>query len=108
MKARVHLFGTWGSSKKIHDIAAMFLLPETQSLVVMQDYNVSYVLVFVPDELQKFHWIADIAGCNATDYLVEEQNEYQPTELGAQSTLLRLIFDDELSPQYCARNKSFR
>ena len=95
-----HLFGTWGSSQKIHDIAAMFMLPETQSLALMRDYNVSYVMVFDPDELQKFPWIADIAGFNATDYLIEEQNEYQPTELGSQSTLLRLIFDDELSPQY--------
>ena len=95
-----HLFGTWGSSKKIHDIAAMFMLPESQSLAVMKDYNVSYVLVFEPDELQKFPWIADIAGCNATDYLIQEQNEYQPTELGSQSTLLRLIFDDELPPQH--------
>ena len=95
-----HLFGTWGSSQKIHDIAAMFMLPESQSLAIMRDYNVSYVLVFVPDELQKFHWIADIAGFNATNYLIEEQGVYQPTELGAQSTLLRLVFDDELPPQY--------
>jgi hypothetical protein len=94
------LFGTWGSSKKIHDIAAMFMLPEIQSLPVMRDYNVSYVLVFVPDELQKFSWIASIAGYNPTDYLIQEQNEYQPTELGTQTTLLRLIFDDDLSPQY--------
>ena len=94
------LFGTWGSSKKIHDLAVMFMLPEIQSLTVMRDYNVSYVLVFVPDELQKFSWIADIAGCNPTDYLITEQNKYQPTELGAQTTLLRLIFDDELSPQH--------
>lgn len=94
------LFGTWGSSEKIHDMALMFMLPESQSLAVMRDYNVSYVLVFVPDELQKFSWIADIAGCNSTDYLITEQNEYQPTELGAQTTLLRLIFDNELSPQH--------
>lgn len=94
-----HLFGTWGSSKKIHDIATMFMLPELQSLVAMNDYDVSYVLVFEPDELEKFSWIADIAGYNASDYLIKEENEYQPTGLGAQSTLLRLIFDDELPPE---------
>lgn len=95
-----HLFGTWGSSKKIHDIAAMFMLPETQSLVAMDDYDVSYVLVFEPDELQKFGWIAEIAGCNASDYLIEEENEYRPTERGAQTTLLRLMFDDEFPPDF--------
>jgi hypothetical protein len=94
------LFGTWGSSEKIHDTAEMFLLPELQSMSIMKGYNVSYVLVFEPDELEKFSWIASIAGCNATDYLVEDQNGYYPTELGAQSTLLRLIFDGELSPEY--------
>ena len=94
-----HLFGTWGSSKKIHDIAAMFMLTEKQSMVAMKDYDVSYVLVFKPDELQKFSWIADIAGCNASDYLIKEENEYRPTERGAQSTLLRLIFDDEFPPE---------
>ena len=77
----------------------MFILPEASSMVAMRDYGVFYVLVFEPDELQKFNWIAKIAGCNATDYLIEEQNEYQPTELGAQSTLLRLIFDDEFPPE---------
>lgn len=98
-----HLFGTWGSSKKIHDIATMFMLPETQSLAVMKDYNVSYVLVFEPDELQKFGWTADIAGCNASDYLITEENEYQPTSLGAQTTLLRLMFDDEFPPEYLTK-----
>lgn len=29
-------------------------------------YNASYVLVFTPDDLQKFAWIAKIAGYNAT------------------------------------------
>lgn len=92
------IFGTWGSSEKIHDLARMFMLPEEQSLQMMKHYNVSYALVFTPDELQKFGWIADIAGCNTTDYLTENHGTYQPTALGSQVTLLRLLFDDTLHP----------
>ncbi|MCW3976582.1 MAG: hypothetical protein NWE77_01470 [Candidatus Bathyarchaeota archaeon] len=94
------LFGTWGSSERIHDLARMFLLSEQQSLPVMKKYNVQYALVFVPDDLQKFNWIAEIAGYDGTDYLVLEDDNYQPTELGSQSTLLRLVFDDMLLPQH--------
>ena len=92
------IFGKWGSSEKIRDIARMFMLPEEQSLQLMKHYDVSYVLVFTPDELQKFYWIAKIAGYNATDYLTENNGVYQPTALGSQTTLLRLIFDDTLHP----------
>ena len=53
------LFGTWGSSEKTHDLARIFMLPEDQSLQTMQVYNVSYALVFTPDDLQKFNWIAN-------------------------------------------------
>ena len=94
------IFGKWGSHEKICAIATMFMLPEEQSLQLMSQYDVSYVLVFVPDELQKFYWIAHIAGYNATDYLAYTNNNYEPTPLGRQTTLLRLIFDEELHPTY--------
>ncbi|MEM3783532.1 MAG: hypothetical protein QXY88_00670 [Candidatus Bathyarchaeia archaeon] len=96
----MQIFGKWGSAEKIRAIATMFMLPEDQSLQLMEQYNVSHVLVFVPDELQKFYWIAHIAGYNATDYLIYADNQYQPTLLGRQTTLLRLIFDEELHPAY--------
>ena len=92
------IFGTWGSSEKIHDIARIFMLPEDQSLPIMRSYNVSFVLVFVPDELQKFSWIAKIAGYNESDYLTASGTDYQPTAAGSQVTLLRLLFDDTLHP----------
>jgi hypothetical protein len=94
------LFGTWGSSERIHDLARILMLPEEQSLSIMRKYNVSYALVFTPDDLQKFHWIAEIAGYNGTEYLILQDDNYQPTELGSQATLLRLIFDDILHPQH--------
>lgn len=94
------IFGTWGDSKKIHDMARMFMLPEDQSLQLMRSYGVSYVLVFTPDELQKFSWIAQFAGYNATQYLTVNNGNYQPTDLGSQVTLLRLLFDDTLHPTY--------
>lgn len=94
------LFGTWGSSEKIHDLARIFMLPEEQSLSIMRRYNVSYALVFTPDDLQKFPWIAEIAGYNATVYLTLRDHNYQPTEQGSQVTLLRLLFDDTLHPQH--------
>jgi len=94
------LFGTWGSSERIHDLARIFMLPEEQSLPIMRKYNVSYALVFTPDDLQKLHWIAEIAGYNGTEYLILQDDNYQPTELGSQATLLRLIFDDTLHPQH--------
>ena len=94
------LFGTWGSSEKIHDLARIFMLPEEQALPIMKSYNVSYALVFKPDDLQKFHWIAEIAGYNATEYLTLQNSDYQPTALGSQVTLLRLLFDDTLHPRH--------
>jgi hypothetical protein len=93
-------FGTWGSSEKIHDIAEIFMLPEEQALNLMSKYGVSYALVFTPDDLQKFNWIAEIAGYNASKYLTIQGNLYQPTELGAHVTLLRLLFDETLHPQH--------
>lgn len=94
------IFGTWGSSEKIHDLARIFMLPEEQALLIMRNYDISYALVFVPDDLQKFSWIAEIAGYNATEYLTLQGDAYQPTALGSQVTLLRLLFDDTLHPQY--------
>jgi hypothetical protein len=49
------IFGTWGSSEKIHDMATMFMIPEEQSLQMMRRHSVSHVLVFTPDDLQKFY-----------------------------------------------------
>ncbi len=94
------LFGTWGSSEKIHDLAAIFMLPEEQALTIMRKYDVSYAVVFTPDELQKFKWIAEIGGYNASEYLIEQDGDHQPTALAAQTTLLRLVFDETLSPQH--------
>lgn len=94
------LFGTWGSSERIHDLATMFMLPEEHSLPIMRSYNVSYALVFTPDDLQKFRWIAEIAGYNATEYLTWQDDVYQPTTFGSEVTLLRLLFDDSLHPQH--------
>jgi len=96
------LFGTWGSSEKIHDLANIFMLPEEQSLPILKKYNANYALVFTPDDLQKFTWIAEIADYNATEYLThnKENDTYEPTTLGAQVTLLRLLFDNTLHPQH--------
>jgi len=94
------IFGTWGSSQRIHDLATTFMLPEEQSLQMMSSYRVSYALVFTPDDLQKFSWIAEIAGYNGSDYLTLNGNTYQPTALGSQTTLLRLLFDDTLHPTH--------
>jgi hypothetical protein len=94
------LFGTWGSSERIHDLADIFLLPEDQALPLMKRYNVSYALVFTPDDLQKFPWIAEIAGYNSSEYLTLKDDIYQPTTLGSQTTLLRLLFDDTYHPRW--------
>jgi len=99
---RAQLFGTWGSSKKIHDLANIFMLPEEQSLPIIKSYNATYALVFTPDELQKFQWIAEIAGYNATQYLTydNEKDSYELTTLSEEVTLLRLLFDSTLHPQH--------
>jgi hypothetical protein len=96
------LFGTWGSSEKICDIAKSFMLKEEQALPLMKAYNVTYALVFTPDELEKFSWIAQIAGYNATDYLAHntETGTYEPTARGGEAMLLRLLFDDTWRPMH--------
>lgn len=65
--------------------------------------NVSYVLVFVLDELQEFYWIAHVVGYDTTDYLIYTDKKYRLTSLGRQTTLSRLIFDQE-SPNLFHRN----
>lgn len=94
------IFGSWGSSERIHDLTKILLLTEEQALPIMKRYNVSYALVFTPDDLQKFHWIAEIGGYNSTEYLTLQDDIYQPTALGSQTTLLRLLFDDTLNPRW--------
>jgi hypothetical protein len=96
------IFGTWGSSEKIRDLARIFLLNEEQALQILKAYNASYALVFTPDELEKFHWIAQIAGYNATDYVTynAETGTYEPTTRGEEATLLRLLFDDVWQPRH--------
>lgn len=94
------IFGRWGSSERIHDLAMMFMLPEEQALPLMKKYDISYAVIFVPDELQKFCWIAQIAGLNASDYVVQQDGAYQPTARGSEVTLLRLVFEDLLPPQH--------
>jgi hypothetical protein len=58
--------------------------------------------VFTPDELEKFGWIAQIAGYNATDYLIynKETDTYEPTTRGEEVTLLRLLFGDMWQPRH--------
>jgi len=100
---KAQLFGTWGSSEKIHDLANIFMLSEEQSLPIMRKYYVTYALVFTPDDLQKFPWIAEIAGYkNSTEFLTHntENDTYEPTARGSQVTLLRLLFDNTLHPQH--------
>ena len=94
------IFGIWGSSERIHDLAKIFMFPEEQSLSLMKKYNISYAVVFIPDELQKFNWIAQIAGFNASEYLIQQDGSYQPTSRGSEVTLVRLLFDDILLPQH--------
>lgn len=94
------IFGRWGSSEKIHDMARMFMLPEESSLQLMKNYSIAHVLVFTSDDLQKFYWIARIADYNGTEYLSTKDDSYQPTAIGTQVTLLRLLFDDTLHPRH--------
>jgi len=96
------IFAKWGSHERIKDIAQAFTLNEEQSLQILRTYNASYVVVFVPDELDKFTWIAQIADHDSTGYLTynEETQDYEPTARGEEVTLLRLIFDDLWQPRH--------
>ena len=96
------LFSKWGSNERIRDIARAFMLNEEEALQITSKYGAGYVLVFVPDELEKFYWIAQIAGFNSTEYLTHDTatNTYKPTTRGEEVTLLRLIFDDTWQPRH--------
>jgi asparagine N-glycosylation enzyme membrane subunit Stt3 len=96
------LFAKWGSHERIQDIARAFMFNEESSLSVLNKYHAGYVLVFVPDELEKFYWIAQIAGYNSTEYLTydEATGVYEPTARSEEVTLLRLIFDDTWQPRH--------
>jgi len=99
---KAQIFAKWGSNERIQDIALAFMLNEEQSLQILSKYNARYVLVFVPDELEKFFWIAQIADFNSTDYLIHDTatNTYKPTARGEEVTLLRLIFDNTWQPRH--------
>jgi asparagine N-glycosylation enzyme membrane subunit Stt3 len=96
------VFGKWGSNERIQDLARAFMLDEEQSLQILHKYNATYALVFVPDEAQKFYWIAQIAGYKSTDYLTwnETTQAYESTARGAEVTLLRLVYDDTWQPRH--------
>jgi len=99
------LFGIWGSSERIHDLANIFMLPEEQSMPILAKYNAKYAIVVIPDDLQKFLWIAEIAAYNSTEYLTydKDNDTYAYTTRGAEVTLLRLLFDDALHPRHFSR-----
>jgi asparagine N-glycosylation enzyme membrane subunit Stt3 len=99
---QAQIFAKWGSHEKIQDIARAFMLNEEQSLQILHKHNASYAIVFVPDELQKFGWIAQTAGFSSTKYLTynEDTQKYDPTSQGEEVTLLRLIFDDTWQPRH--------
>lgn len=70
----MQLFGTFEPPDRIHDVAKSFVLPEDQSLVIMRKYEATHVMVFHGEgeygafnDLEKFPWIARIAGYNASD-----------------------------------------
>ncbi len=107
----MQLFGTYESSEKIHDVAKAFLLPEDQALAIMRNYGATHVMVFTGkddqgafDDIQKFYWIARIAGYNASDYVransTSPASTYELTSKADQVTMLRLLFDDRLHPQH--------
>lgn len=96
------LFGKWGSNDHIQDLAKAFMLNEEQSLQILRKYNATYALVFVPDEVEKLHWIARYAGYNAIDYVVWNKTSlaYEPTTRGSEVTLLRLVYDSLWEPTH--------
>jgi asparagine N-glycosylation enzyme membrane subunit Stt3 len=107
----MQLFGTFEPSAKIHDVAKAFLLPEDQALTIMRNYSATHVMVFHSqndngafDDLQKFVWIASIAGYNASDYVqgnfASPSSTYMLTSKADQVTILRLLFDDRFLPQH--------
>ena len=107
----MQLFGTFEPSDRIHDVATSFLLPENQSLVIMRKYEATHVMVFHEEgeygafnDLEKFPWIARIAGYNASDYMrvnsASPAQAYELTPKAEQVTMLRLLFDGIFHPQH--------
>lgn len=95
---------------KISDGARAFLLPEDESLMIMRKYGATHVMVFHGEDehgafndLEKFAWIARIAGYNASDYVRVNSTSPKPTyELTSKAehvTMLRLLIDERLHPQ---------
>jgi len=108
------LFGRYESSEKIHDIARAFLLPEDESLTIMRKYEATHVVVFHGEDtrgafndIEKFPWIARIAGYNASDYVrttaTSPEPRYELTAKAEQVTMLRLLFDERFPPQHFAK-----
>jgi asparagine N-glycosylation enzyme membrane subunit Stt3 len=104
-------FGTYDSSEKIHDVARALVLPENESLAIMRKYAATHVMVFEGqdgrgafDDLQKFQWIARIAGYNASDYvrinMTSPTPRYELTSKAQQVTMIRLLFDERYPPQH--------
>ena len=106
------LFSPVDPSDKVHDVARGFLLPENQSLTIMQKYGATYVMVFTGDvssccwDIGKFSTIAGIAGYNPTAYLTvgfnstTRQPTFKLTPQAGNVTILRLLFDKEIPPQH--------
>jgi asparagine N-glycosylation enzyme membrane subunit Stt3 len=107
----MQIFGTYESPARIHDVARAFLLPEDESLAIMREYGATYVMVFPGqdehgafNDLQKFAWIARIAGYNASDYVqvnpASSTTTYELTPKAERVTMLRLLFDGIFHPQH--------
>jgi asparagine N-glycosylation enzyme membrane subunit Stt3 len=107
----MQLFGTFEPSDKIHEVARAFLLPEDESLMIMRRYGATHVMVFLSqdergafNDLEKFVWIATIAGYNASDYMrvnyASARPTYELTSKAEQATMLRLLFDERFHPQH--------
>ena len=107
----MQIFGVYESPAKIHDVARAFLLAEDDSLSIMQEYGATHVMVFPGkdehgafNDLEKFAWIARIAGYNASDYVhvtpATPRPTYELTPKAEQATMLRLLFDERFHPQH--------
>lgn len=107
----MQLFSTYESSEKIHDVARAFLLPEDDSLGIMERYEATHVMVFHGEgergafnDLEKFYWIARIAGYNGSEYIkinaTSAKLSYELTSKAEQVTMMRLLFDERFPPQH--------
>lgn len=107
----MQLFSTFESSEKIHDIASAFLLPESDALAIMRKYGATHVMVFCGqdehgafNDLQKFYWMAVIAGYNPNDYVRIDVTSGTPTAVlmskAEEATMLRLLFDEKFASRH--------